>query len=185
VGPAVTRFPSVLLAASLLGCVAVVQAKTANAVPELAYPSGPYGYGEGQIYPPLASVRELYDPTGERGVRAVVVVASSATVLEAMPQAKLAGDPRRGLREVVGLFDHASLESASPPTLARLRARGDVFAASLADVAPGVVVYPTRFVIDPRTMKIVSISEGVPLDTCDPAVDPLLEKNGGARTCDG
>lgn len=174
-----------LLAVSMFGCVARADAVTiaSPSTENAPYPEGPYGFREGEIYPPLLSLRNQYDPKGDRGVRAIVLVVSSPTAFEAMH----AGEPMgkqstRGSRHLLALFDHTTQAPLSASALSAFVAREkpsfETFAAAPDDVAPGLVVHPTRFIIDPRTMKIVTVAEGIPLSSCDPDAEPLLHENG-------
>jgi hypothetical protein len=174
-----------LIAASMLGCVARADAVTiaSPTVDREPYPEGPYGFREGEIYPPLLSLRRQYDPKGDRGVRAIVLVVSSPTAFEVMhAKEPLEKQSTRGSRHLLALFDHTTQAPLSASALnafvAREKLSFETFAAAPDDVAPGLVVHPTRFVIDPRTMKIVSIAEGIPLSSCDPDAEPLLRENG-------
>jgi hypothetical protein len=182
-----------LVVASLLGCVARADAQMPPASAADArepYPEGPYGFREGEIYPPLLSLRRQFDPKGERGVRAIVLVVSSPTAFEAMHARDPLEKQSSRARHILALFDHTTQAPLAPQALAAFVAHEkpgyEVFSASPDDVAPGLVVHPTRFVIDPRTMKIVAIAEGIPLSACDPDAEPLLRENGASPAdCDG
>jgi hypothetical protein len=181
-----------LLACGMLGCVARADAVTiaSPSMQSEPYPEGPYGFREGEVYPPLLSLRKQYDPKGERGVRAIVLVVSSPTAFEAMhAREPLEKQSTRGSRHLLALFDHSTQAPLSPSALSAFLAMQkpsfETFAASPDDVAPGLVVHPTRFVIDPRTMKIVANAEGIPLSSCDPDAEPLLRENGApSAACD-
>ncbi|MGZ3424370.1 MAG: hypothetical protein ACXWUG_11830 [Polyangiales bacterium] len=176
----------VLVAATLLGCVAGTDARGAASPAEVRsdpYPEGPYGFRAGETYPPLLSLRRHFDPKGDRGVRAIVLVVSSPTAFEAMhAREPLERQSTRGTHHLLALFDHATQEPLEHQALdafsARQKPSYEVFSAAPNDVAPGLVVHPTRFVIDPRTMKIVTVAEGIPLAGCDPDAEPLLRENG-------
>jgi hypothetical protein len=189
----VSRATLIVAAATLLGCVARADARALapRQTPfAFAYPDGPYGFHAGEVYPPLLTMRSLYDPRGDRGVSAIVLVVSSPTALEATkaiePLARQVAS-ERGLRHVLALFDHATQQPLDHVALAPYAARvKDVIGATPDDVAPGLVIEPTRFVIDPRTMKIVTVAEGIATSTCDPDAEALLRENGAVPgSCDG
>lgn len=176
---------------------------TKETAPPLAYPSGPYGLGTGQILPDLVlsgyhdgtgswttvSTRDFYDPTGARGVHALLVVSSAAWCSPCREEAKDLVDlyattyRARGARFLGAMIESESGAPATRSTVdlwvAYAKTNFDIVADPSQKLFRSGASLPFNFVVDPRTMKIVKAWSGTePGATSIPEVDAVLEKNG-------
>jgi hypothetical protein len=170
----------------------------------LTYPSGPYGFAVGQVFPNRTlqamhggsyssmSMLDLYDPDGSRGINGIYLDAAAewctacraeAPMLQTMWTSRYQS---RGARIVTALLQNASSGPADEATVQRwISAFGityDVAADptySTIAATGGTVPIPYGYVIDPRTMRVQSIMEGESGAPTIPALDTLLTKNGG------
>jgi hypothetical protein len=191
----------VVTCVSLLGCGgAGVDATHEESV--MTYPPAPYGLERDDVLP-LASfegfhqgddrtstiaTRDYFDPTGEKGIRALVVeldVAWCWASLELARRGPTVFGPRlgRGLRALSILGEGANFSAVSEIAVDRWRRNGntnDVVAdAEFASFGglPGKGL-PLLLLVDPRTMTIVKTFDGSDLDAVARSVDALLEENG-------
>lgn len=170
------------------------------------YPAEPYGKNVGDTFPPLVldgypegdpawskvSLRDLFDPDGKKGIRAILLVVAAewcgACKAEAtwVPGAYSMTYRPRGARFVTALVQNASTGAATQSTATAWRdAYGIPYAVAIdpmLDTLPmnaGVLPLPYSYVIDPRTMRVVKILTSEQSPPTIPAVDALLTKNGG------
>lgn len=175
----------------------------------IAYPSGPYGLAEGDVFPnhswmgyrhgkgdfiPIAC-SDYYDPTGAKGIRAVFFTVnttggrSMTAALEVMYSKFYAGT---GAEFPAALIAN---DKYDPPSKAQfdnwvsaVKATFDVILAPETKTDAGVSseligatgATPTNYLIDPRTMRIVNVSMG-----WDPEVKPCTTSGDCApdHTC--
>lgn len=169
--------------------------------PPSAYPSGPYGFGVGAIYPDVSfsgyvaakapwttvATRDFYDPAGKRGLKAVLIVVSAAWCgpcrdeAKDLPtlNAKYAPQGVRFLEIVVQDTDGSgATQSTIDAWIAYAGLDTDVVAdadeKSLPKASTGL---PFNLLVDARTMKVVQSWSGAdPGATSIPAVDDFLAK---------
>lgn len=169
----------------------------------LAYPDAPYGQVQGSVFPnsqfdgyrdgagewTKLSMLDYFDPTGEKGVRALYVVVAAQWC--GVCQQEAARLPRsypswkeRGARFLMVLGQDSSRGPATQSTVdawqGRFELPFDVGAdPELKFLPPGATGFPTCYVVDPRTMKIVRVLPGITSDGSIPGLDALIRRNGG------
>jgi peroxiredoxin len=170
------------------------------------YPEGPYGIHVGQTFPDFAlegyrdgkgawttlRLRDLYDPTGEKGLTAIYLSLGAAwcpgcqAEANSLP-AKYPSYRKKGARFFSVLLQAADHSPATQTTvdqwLARYPIDYDIAADGDFSVFPagssGSIGLPYDMAIDPRTMKITYVKSG-PLflgSAGFPGVDELVAKN--------
>jgi hypothetical protein len=170
----------------------------------LTYPSGPYGFTVGATFPNRTlqamhdgawtslSMLDLYDPDGSRHINGVYLSAGAewcsacraeAPMLQSMWTSRYEA---KGARIVTALVQNASSGPADEATVQRWIAAFAITYDVAADptysvlaATGGTVPIPYGYVIDPRTMRIVQITEGASSSPLVPGLDALLTKNGG------
>jgi hypothetical protein len=176
---------------------------TVDEPPALEYPSGPYGKAQGNVFPDVAfegyrdgdgewttlHMLDLFDPDGAKGVRGIYVVVAAqwcgVCQQEAMRLPKsYPAWKGRGARFLMVLGqDNArkpALQSTVDAWQSRFHLPFDVGAdPKLEFLPPGATGFPTCYVIDPRTMKIVRVLPGVTSDGSIPGLDAVIKRNGG------
>lgn len=178
-------------------------ADTSPPPPPTGYPSGPYGWSVGNVFPNVTlhgyvggsgawttiTMQSYYDPDGTRHVNALMIDVSAswcgACRSEAgdLPGLSKTYAPRGG-RFLTALIEDVSSSPAGQPAVddwqASFHLPFDVAAdPSRALLAPGGVGLPHNYLIDTRTMTVVKVWEGAdPGATTVPGMDALLTKNG-------
>lgn len=172
-----------------------------------SYPYGAGGLGVGQIFPAMTfegyrdgqgaytnlSLRDDYDPDGDRGVRALYILVCAAWCAPCRQEA--AALPRmyrnryaaQGARFLTVMVEGPSPGQAASRTdldawVAQYRINHDIglgtTAALLAN--PAGASYPTNYVVDPRTMVIQEVVQGY--RSLEPRC--LTTSDCGDETCD-
>lgn len=207
-----------------------------DTAPWNTYPAGPYGLNgprlakdgktrlPGQIFPPLKwkgykngtgewtdiSIQDYYDPTGERGVNAILFVVSAEWCGPCREEAKdLPGFydslyKPRGAAFVAGMIDQSKKDAtgnflpADQATVDRWQKLYKLNFDIVADgertsmdpellkdpeAAPtGAIGIPRNYIINPRNMQIVRVNSGVNPDaSIIPGLNPLLDANGAPK----
>jgi len=172
--------------------------------PATDYPTGPYGLSVGYVVPNVSlsgyrdatgawtaiSLGEYYDPTGARGVRALLITSSAAWCGPCREEAKDLVDmysatyKARGAKFLTAMIQDSSSNPAKQSTVdAWITYAGtnfDIVADPSQKLIKSGASLPFNFVVDPRTMKVVKSWSGAePGATSIPAVDTVLTKNGG------
>jgi hypothetical protein len=177
---------------------------TPPAPPPGTYPSGPYGYAEGNVFPNATlhayvggsgawttiTLQDYYDPDGSRKINGIFIDVSAswcgACQAEAgdLPSIFSTYKPR-GARFLTALIEDVSSSPATETTIDDWQSSYHLPFDVAADpddalIPKGGVGLPHNYVIDPRTMQVVKMFEGAdPGATTIPGLDALLTKNGG------
>lgn len=171
------------------GAPAEDTAPVEDTAPWLTYPEGPYGLLRGNVFPNLKlsgyrdgivgkeagewtehSMQDYYDPTGERGVHAILFVVSAEWCnpcrIEAKELPRFYTDQYkpRGAKFISALYEDSKGNPADQLTVDRWVSAFDINFDIVADpdaesIAPGSSI-PLNYIIDPRTMKIYRINTG-------------------------
>jgi hypothetical protein len=175
-------------------------ASTASAVTTACtYPAGPYGTAVGDVLPKTLSWKgfaagatattsigaaDLFDCDGSKGVNAVVLDVSASwcpSCQEEAPSVETQIEGAWGADGVRILTLLVEDENRGPASTQTARDWIDAFGLAKLEVVadPGdtfsVHALPTNILVDPRTMKIVSIQEGY--DDTDQSPDTLAKSN--------
>ena len=155
------------------------------------YPAGPYGVAEGDVVPPTLAWQgyapgsdeivafgpaDFYDCDGSRGINAILVDTSKFECGACAWMAEdLAADIQSWTDQDLGIVSITLIlydpENVKPPTLAGAKLWRDNYGLSAGYVAPdpdfsmvpgNSLATPQISVIDPRTMRVVHLSEGWP-----------------------
>lgn len=169
----------------------------------LAYPEGPYGKTVNAIFPEVTfegyrdgdgewstlSMLDYFDPEGAKGIHAIYVVVAAqwcgvcqqeaARLPKSYPALK-----ERGARFLMVLGQDNTRRPSTKLTIdawqSRFHLTFDVGNdPKLQFLPPGATGFPTCYVIDPRTMKILKVLPGITSDGSIPGLEPLLQRNGG------
>jgi hypothetical protein len=169
----------------------------------LAYPEGPYGKAAGDVFPDVTfdgyrdgtgewtalHMLDYFDPNGDKGIRAVYVVVAAQWC--GVCQQEAARLPKtypawkeRGARFLMVLGQDNTNKPATQLTVdawqMRFKLPFDVGADPKLSFLPiGATGFPTCYVIDPRTMKVVKMLPGITSDGSIPGLDTVLKRNGG------
>jgi thiol-disulfide isomerase/thioredoxin len=152
--------------------------------PSGAYPSGPYAIAIGSTYPNLSlngyrngagawttiAASDSYDPTGSRGIKALLVVVSAAWCgpcqeeAKEMPSYKAKYGPQ-GIRFLEVVIENLSGGPATQATVDSWKKMAsldiDVAADPTKNACPkGSVGLPFNALIDAKTMKVIDTWEG-------------------------
>lgn len=201
--------------ALLLGCSSknepqqtlTPEADTAPAedtAPWNTYPEGPYGLEKDNIFPPLEwdgyrdgtgewtriKMLDYYDPTGERGIHALLFIVSAEWCPPCKEEAKdLPGfytniyQPR-GAKFITAMIEDSKKQPATQAVVDRwvrtYSINFDIVAAPAAEeVLPASSGIPRNYIINTRNMQIVRVNQGVNPDaTRVPGLTALLDYNG-------
>lgn len=188
--------------------VAEDTAPVEDTAPWNTYPEGPYGLTKGAVFPPLVlkgyaggfeaksrgewtdiKVADLYDPTGERKINAVLIIVSAEWCPPCREEAKdLPGfytnlyQPR-GARFLTTMTQNSKKAPADQATLDRwvttFKPNFDIAIDPDSESIPEASPIPRNYIINPRNMVIYRVNEGVNPDaTIIPGLSPLLTANG-------
>lgn len=181
-----------------------------DAAPWLTYPEGPYGLNLNNIFPNVTlngyrdgkagslewtelKMIDYYDPTGERGVNAILVIVSAEWCGPCKEEAKdLPGFytntyKPRGAKFLTAMIENASGKPADQAVVDRWMKTYNTNFDIAADPEGSVMLpktdpkwgIPRNYIVDPRTMKIVRVNSGVNPDaTTIPGLKVLLDANG-------
>ncbi|MGZ3420021.1 MAG: TlpA family protein disulfide reductase [Polyangiales bacterium] len=179
---------------------------TEDTAPWLTYPpgiDGKYGLNRGDIFPNLSfkgykggegqpwtdiSMIDYYDPTGERGLYAILYVVSAEWCGPCQQEAKkLPGFltnlyAKRGAHFMTGVIEDTSRNPADQATVDRWLKLSHLNFDAMAD--PGAKAFagtgiPRNYIINPRNMQIVRINTGVNPDaTTVDGLDKFLDLMG-------
>ncbi|MGZ3455418.1 MAG: peroxiredoxin family protein [Polyangiales bacterium] len=167
--------------------------------PTGAYPSGPYAIATGSTYPNVSlngykdgagawttiAASDYYDPTGSRGIKAVLVVVSAAWCgpcqeeAKEMPSYKAKYAPQ-GIRFLEVVIENLTGDPASQPTIDSWKKMAsldvDVAADPSKNACPkGSIGLPFNTLIDAKTMKVIETWSGADTGTGSiSAVDDFL-----------
>jgi hypothetical protein len=170
-----------------------------------AYPDGPYAKTKGKTYPdvPLAgyhegkgewtsiSMSDYFDSDGSKGVNAiyVLIVAQWCSVcMQEAAQLPALYDERwkgRGAKFVMAMAQDRSGKSPTKATVDQWKAAYPqidfelVLDAKASTLPPSYTGFPTALLIDPRTMRVLDVFNGVTSDGSIPGLEALLTRNGG------
>lgn len=181
-----------------------------DTAPWNTYPDGPYGLNLNNIFPNVKlsgyrdgaagtmewtelSMQDYYDPTGERGIYAILVIVSAEWCGPCKEEAKdLPGfytniyQPR-GARFLTAMIENASGKPADKAVVDRwvktYKTNFDIAAdpegsTMLPKTDPKWGI-PRNYIVDPRTMKIVRVNSGTNPDAVNiPGLKVLLDYNG-------
>lgn len=166
------------------------------------YPPGPYGVTEGATVEPGLSwqgylaggtplstlrSRDLLDCDGSKGIRALVFDESASWCGACQEEAQDLEAQMKSAWTAEGVVFVTLMvedESSNPATVQTASAWKGAFGLASVDVVAdpqftfsgqGMQGLPTNVLVDPRTMKIVSLTQGY--GGPDPAVDELAAKN--------
>lgn len=171
--------------------------------PPPAYPDGAAGTKQGLVFPDVEiegyregtgewtklAMRDYYDPDGKKGITGVYVIVAAEWC--GVCQQEAARLPKeypawraRGARFLQVLGQDSGGKPAYKAVVDRWQTRFhlglDVGADPKLDFMPkGATGFPTCFVIDPRTMKIVRVLPGVTSDGSIPGLEQVVTRNGG------
>ena len=169
----------------------------------LAYPEAPYGKSANAVFPNVTfegyregtgawtslSMLDYFDPDDTKGVRAlyIVVAAQWCSVCQQEAQRLPKSYPAlkdRGARFLMLLGQDNARKPALQSTIdawqSRFHVPFDIGAdPKLEFLPPGATGFPTCYVVDPRTMKIVRVLPGITADGTIPGLETMLKKNGG------
>jgi hypothetical protein len=182
-----------------------------DTAPWLVYPEGPYGLLRGNVFPPLKfkgykgglegknagewvdiEVQDYYDPTGERGIYALLLIVSAEWCGPCREEAKdLPGfyttlyQPR-GARFLSTMIQDSKRNPGDQPTVDRwvnlFKTNFDIVADPDSESIPEGSGIPRNYIINPRDMKINRVNEGVNPDaTIIPGLNPMLDYNGAPK----
>ncbi len=187
--------------------VAEDTAPVEDTAPWLTYPEGPYGLEKGMVFPNASfkgylggidakgrgewsdiKMIDYYDPTGERGIFALLVVVSAEWCPPCREEAK--DLPRfftslyqpRGARFLTTMIQDSKRNPADQPTVDRwtnqYQINFDIVADPDEQTIPAGSGIPRNYIINPRDMKIYRVNEGVNPDaSIVPGLNPLLDFN--------
>jgi hypothetical protein len=162
-----------------------------DTTPALEYPPAPYGLKVGNIFPNFAfkgykqgvgewtdmTMLDHYDPDGSRGVTGIYFVVTAQwcppcnTEADHLPLWWTTSYKDRGARVLSAVIEDSTHKPATQLTVdqwvKRHKINFDIMLDSASDSLPkvGTVGLPYNYLIDPRTMKVVRIIQGI-----DPAV---------------
>lgn len=134
------------------------------------------GFRHGQASSSEVSLRprDWYDPTGDRGTNAVMVITTKHQCDKCAAEAGLLAEristwksENKGIKVVMLIVDTEDGKVATPPTAAKWRldyylVDADVGVDPLALMLPDVVFgMPYHTIIDPRNMTVVGTQEGI------------------------
>ncbi len=173
-----------------------------TAPPPCPYPSGPYGIGQGKIVSPdltwdgyvkgssaitTLTARDIFDCDGKKGINAILMDESATWCGPCQQEAAdlptaMQTWSAQGVMIVTLMVENIQHKPADTSTALqwrnqfKLSALANVMADPSFSFAPmGPVGLPTNLLVDPRTMKIISVIEGY--GGMDPAVSKLAIKN--------
>jgi hypothetical protein len=182
---------------------------TEDTAPWLTYPpgiDGKYGLNRGDIFPNLSfkgykggegqpwtdiSMIDYYDPTGERGIWAILYVVSAEWCGPCRDEAKkLPGFltnlyAARGAHFMTGVIEDTSRNPADQATVDRWLKLSHLNFDSMAD--PGAKAFagtgiPRNYIINPRNMQIVRVITGTdPMATSIDGLDRFLDLAGAPK----
>jgi hypothetical protein len=163
-----------------------------DTLPALTYPEGPYGLKVTNIFPNLTlpgykdaqgdwidtmSMLDYYDPDGSRGITGIYFVVGAQwcppcnTEADHLPLWWTTSYKDRGARFVTAIIEDSTHKPATQLTvdswIKKHHINFDIWLDSTSSALPktGSVGLPFNYLIDPRTMKIVKIIQGI-----DPAI---------------
>lgn len=168
----------------------------------LLYPARPYGLKQGEVFPRVKfkgyragssnwegiDIAEYYDPDGSKGINAILYVVSAEWCnpcreeTKELPKLLDCQYKSRGAKFIQALVEDKDGDYASQPTLERWIKQFKLNYNLVLDDehitwAKGAGI-PLNFFIDPRTMKIVRIKEGVSTSGSSiPGLHTLLDSN--------
>jgi len=181
-----------------------------DAAPWLTYPEGPYGLNKDQVFPNVKlsgyrdgkdgtmewtelSMQDYYDPTGERGVYAILVIVSAEWCGPCKEEAKdLPGFytniyKPRGAKFLTAMIENASGKPADKAVVDRwvktYKSNFDIAAdpegATMLPKTDPKWGIPRNYIVNPRDMKIVRVNSGTNPDaTTIPGLKTMLDYNG-------
>ncbi|MGZ5969730.1 MAG: peroxiredoxin family protein [Polyangiales bacterium] len=168
-----------------------------------AYPAGTTGLKQGQIFPDVSfegyrdgtgdwtslAMHDYFDPDGSKKVTGLYIVVSAQWCAVCQQEAGIKPKEypdwlKRGARFLMVLGQDNSGKPAQKLTVdqwqTRFHLNFDVGADPKLEFLPkDATGFPTCFVVDPRTMKIVRMLPGVTSDGSIPGLDAIVRRNGG------
>jgi hypothetical protein len=169
----------------------------------LVYPPGPYGLNRADIFPNLSfkgykggegkpwtdiSMIDYFDPTGEKGIYAILYVVSAEWCGPCRDEAKkLPGFltnlyAPRGAHFMTGVIENTAKDPADQPTVDRWLKFSHLNFDAMMD--PGAKAFagtgiPRNYIINPRNMQILRIITGSNPDATNiPELDHVLDLMG-------